>query len=108
MKPGEKVFVSGCPSDAWMSNFEYNEEGKLIIDSAWHDVRYPTKLIIVINGKIYWVRNVFYRTGSDVAAALQLAERYTFNPNAKCMVKYDLAGYLFLPCVEKCLAEQKN
>lgn len=100
MKAGDKVFISGCPSDAWMSNFEYNEKGKLIIDSAWHDVRYPTKLIIVINGKIYWARNGFYRTGSDVATALQPSERYTFNPNAKCMVKYNLAEYLSLPCIE--------
>lgn len=84
-----------------IDNFKFNDEGKLIIDSAWHDVRHPSRIIVIIDKELYWVRNVFYRFGSDVAASLHPAKGYVFNPSGKCMLKYRDFEYLSFPCVEK-------
>nr|WP_303182485.1 hypothetical protein [Lachnoclostridium phocaeense] len=34
-------------------NFKYDEDGKLIIDSAWHDPHFPTGYVLLIENNAY-------------------------------------------------------
>lgn len=84
-----------------MKNFKFNEKGRLIIDFAWFDLRYPTRQFVMIDGEVYSVRAIFYKDGHELAKALEKNDRYVFNKNAKGIEMFRDFDYLSFFAVEK-------
>lgn len=80
--------------------FEYDEDGKLIIDSAWHDPHFPTGYVLFIEENAFLLpmgRN--YNSGEDAVRVLRPLKFYTKNGNQTTKIKnYE---YPFIPCVPR-------
>lgn len=79
--------------------FKYDEDGKLIIDSAWHDPHFPTGYVLIINDAAYLLpmgRN--YKSGVDAVKVMHLLRFYTKGDRAEKIKAYE---YPFIPCVPK-------
>ena len=80
--------------------FEYDEEGKLIIDSAWHDPHFPTGYVLFIEENAFLLpmgRN--YNSGEDAVRVLRPLKFYTKNGDQTTKIKnYE---YPFIPCVPR-------
>ena len=81
------------------TKFQYDEDGKLIIDSAWHDPHFPTGYVLLIDGDAYLLpmgRN--YKSGVDAVKVMHLLRFYTKGDRAEKIKAYE---YPFIPCVPK-------
>lgn len=79
--------------------FKYDEDGKLIIDSAWHDPHFPTGYVLIIDDAAYLLpmgRN--YKSGVDAVKVMHLLRFYTKGDRAEKIKAYE---YPFIPCVPK-------
>lgn len=79
------------------TNFEYDEEGKLIISSAWHDPQFPRGYVLFINKNAFLLpmgRN--YDSGEDAVKALRPLKYYSKNEQMTKLKDYE---YPFIPCV---------
>lgn len=79
--------------------FEYNEDGKLIIDSAWHDPHFPTGYVILIENNAFLLpmgRN--YNNGEVAAKVMRPLKFYTKNDQITKLKNYE---YPFIPCVPR-------
>lgn len=79
--------------------FKYDEDGKLIIDSAWHDPHFHTGYVLIINDAAYLLpmgRN--YKSGVDAVKVMHLLRFYTKGDRAEKIKAYE---YPFIPCVPK-------
>lgn len=82
------------------TKFQYDEDGKLIIDSAWHDPHFPTGYILLIDGAAYLLpmgRN--YNSGEDAVKIMRPLKFYTKDDKHTSKVRnYE---YPFIPCVPR-------
>lgn len=82
------------------TKFQYDEDGKLIIDSAWHDPHFPTGYILLIDGTAYLLpmgRN--YNSGEDAVKIIRPLKFYTKDDKHTSKVRnYE---YPFIPCVPR-------
>ena len=81
------------------TEFQYDEDGKLIIDSAWHDPHFPTGYVLLIDGDAYLLemgRN--YNNGKNAVKAMRSLKFYTKSNRAISLKNYE---YPFIPCVPK-------
>lgn len=79
--------------------FEYNEDGKLIIDSAWHDPHFPTGYVILIENNAFLLpmgRN--YNNGEAAVKVMRPLKFYTKNDQTTKLKNYE---YPFIPCVPR-------
>lgn len=80
--------------------FEYDEDGKLIIDSAWHDPHFPTGYVLLIDGNAFLLpmgRN--YNSGEDAVKIMRPLKFYTKDDKHTSKVRnYE---YPFIPCVPR-------
>ena len=80
--------------------FEYDEDGKLIIDSAWHDPHFPTGYVLLIDGDAFLLpmgRN--YNSGEDAVKIMRPLKFYTKDDKHTSKVRnYE---YPFIPCVPR-------
>ena len=80
--------------------FEYDEDGKLIIDSAWHDPHFPTGYVLLIDGNAFLLsmgRN--YNSGEDAVKIMRPLKFYT--KDAKHTSKVRNYEYPFIPCIPR-------
>ena len=79
--------------------FKYDEDGKLIIDSAWHDPHFPTGYVLIINDAAQLLpRGRNYKSGVDAVKVMHLLRFYTKGDRAEKIKAYE---YPFIPCVPK-------
>lgn len=82
------------------TKFSYDEDGKLIIDSAWHDPHFPTGYVLLIEGDAFLLpmgRN--YNSGEDVVKIMRPLKFYTKDDKHTSKVRnYE---YPFIPCVPR-------
>lgn len=79
--------------------FQYDEEGKLIIDSAWHDPHFPTGYVLLIDDNSFLLptgRN--YKSGKDAVKSMRHLKFYTKDKHTEKIRDYE---YPFIPCVPK-------
>lgn len=80
--------------------FKYDEDGKLIIDSAWHDPHFPTGYVLLIEGDAFLLpmgRN--YNSGEDAVKIMRPLKFYTKDDKHTSKVRnYE---YPFIPCVPR-------
>ena len=79
--------------------FEYDEEGKLIIDSAWHDPHFPTGYVLLIENNAFLLpmgRN--YNSGKDAVKVMRPLRYYTKDYHTEKIKNYE---YPFIPCVPR-------
>ena len=79
--------------------FEYDEDGKLIIDSAWHDPHFPTGYVILIENSAFLLpmgRN--YNNGEAAVKVMRPLKFYTKNDQTTELKNYE---YPFIPCVPR-------
>ena len=80
--------------------FEYNEEGKLIIDSAWHDPHFPAGYVLLIDGNAFLLpstRN--YEDGKAAVKVMRPLKFYTMDKkHTKKIANHE---YAFIPCDPK-------
>ena len=88
------------PEDLIVSlEFEYDEDGKLIIDSAWHDPHFPTGYVILIENSAFLLpmgRN--YNNGEAAVKVMRPLKFYTKNDQTTELKNYE---YPFIPCVPR-------
>lgn len=81
------------------TEFQYNEDGKLIIDDAWHDPRFPTGYVLLVDGDAFLLpmgRN--YNNGEDAVKIMRLLKFYTKSNNAEKLKNYE---YALIPCIPR-------
>ena len=82
------------------TEFQYDEDGKLIIDSAWHDPHFPTGYVLLIDGDAFLLpmgRN--YNSGEDAVKIMRPLKFYTKDDKHTSKVRnYE---YPFIPCVPR-------
>lgn len=79
--------------------FEYDEEGKLIIDSAWHDPHFPTGYVLLIENNAFLLpmgRN--YNSGKDAVKVMRPLRYYTKDYHTEKIKNYE---YPFIPCIPR-------
>ena len=79
--------------------FEYDEDGKLIIDSAWHDPHFPTGYVILIENSAFLLpmgRN--YNNGETASKVMRPLKFYTKDKHTEKIRDYE---YVFIPCVPR-------
>lgn len=79
--------------------FEYDEDGKLIIDSAWHDPHFPAGYVLLINGDAFLLpmgRN--YNSGEDAVKIMRPLKFYSKDKNTQKIKNYE---YPFIPCIPR-------
>lgn len=79
--------------------FQYDEDGKLIIDSAWHDPHFPAGYVILIDGNAFLLpmgRN--YKNGEDAVKVMRPLKFYTKDNHTEKIKNYE---YPFIPCIPK-------
>lgn len=81
-------------------DFQFNDEGKLIVDSIWHDPRFQSGYILLIGGNAFFVpMGRYYENGEAVVKALRPLKFYTKGGKRTCKIaEYE---YAFLPCDPK-------
>ena len=88
------------PGDLIISTeFEYDEDGKLLVDSAWHDPRLHTGYVLLINDDAFLLpvgRN--YQNGEDAVKIMRPLKFYTKSDRAEKLRNYE---YAFIPCIPK-------
>ena len=83
-------------------SFEYNENGRLVVDSVWRDSHYPNNYIVIINGSAYLLSSDrYYPDGRHAANDLHHLKYYNFNPKNECMTKLQQYAYIYTGCVPK-------
>ena len=95
------VVLNCSPEDLIVPiEFKYDEDGKLIIDSAWHDPHFPTGYVLLIEGDAFLLpmgRN--YNSGEDAVKIMRPLKFYTKNGDQTTKIKnYE---YPFIPCVPR-------
>lgn len=81
------------------TEFQYDEDGKLIIDSAWHDPHFPTGYVLLIDGDAFLLpmgRN--YNSGEDAVKIMRPLKFYTKGNRTTKLRNYE---YPFIPCVPR-------
>lgn len=81
------------------TEFMYDEDGKLIVDSAWHDPHYPTGYVLLIDGEAFLLpmgRN--YNNGATAVKVMRPLRFYSKDHHTKKIKDYE---YPFIPCVPK-------
>lgn len=76
-----------------MNKFEYTEDGKLIIDGIYIDLRFPNGEIFVVNGEYYLLRVIFSLDGTRL---LEPGDKYTILPYGTSDGKFLADHLLFL------------
>lgn len=79
--------------------FEYDEAGKLIIDSAWHDPHFPRDFVLFIDNHVFLLpmgRN--YSSGEEAVKIMRPLKYYTKKNRAEKIKDYE---YILIPCVPK-------
>lgn len=79
--------------------FQYDEDDKLIIDSAWHDPRFPTGYVLLIENNAFLLpmgRN--YNSGKDAVKVMRPLRYYTKDYHTEKIKNYE---YPFIPCVPR-------
>ena len=84
-----------------MNDFKFNENGRLIIDFAWRDLRYPASIFVMIDGEIYKTFSVYHENGKILSESLIPAENYNFNENANAVMRLGKSDYLYFFAAEK-------
>ena len=82
------------------TEFQYDEDGKLMIDSAWHDPHFPTGYVLLIDGNAFLLpmgRN--YNSGEDAVKIMRPLKFYT--KDGKHTSKVRNYEYPFIPCVPR-------
>ena len=92
----------GCKSEDLFIpvDFKYNDEGKLIIDSAWHDPHFPTGYVILIDDNAFLLpMGRTYNSGRAAVKVLRPLRFYTKDDKNTCKIAdYE---YAFIPCDPK-------
>lgn len=81
------------------TEFMYDEDGKLIVDSAWHDPHFPTGYVLLIDGEAFLLpmgRN--YNNGAAAVKVMRPLRFYSKDHHTKKIKDYE---YPFIPCVPK-------
>lgn len=81
------------------TEFQYDEDGKLIIDSAWHDPHFPTGYVLLIDGDAFLLpmgRN--YNSGEDAVKIMRPLKFYTKDKHTTKLRNYE---YPFIPCIPR-------
>lgn len=81
------------------TEFQYDEDGKLIIDSAWHDPHFPAGYVLLINGDAFLLpmgRN--YNSGEDAVKIMRPLKFYSKDKNTQKIKNYE---YPFIPCIPR-------
>ena len=82
--------------------FQYNDDGRLIVDAVWCDSHYPNNYIVIINGSAYLLSSDrYYPDGRHAANDLHHLKYYNFNPKNECMTKLQQYAYIYTGCVPK-------
>ena len=92
----------GCsPEDLIIPvEFEYDEDGKLIVDSVWHDEHFPTGYLVIIGKAAFLIpMSRMYESGEQMVKAMRPLSYYVFDP--KNMHRVQDYEYLFLKCVPR-------
>ena len=93
------VTLNCTPEDLIVpTEFQYDDE-KLIIDDAWHDPRFPTGYVLLVDGDAFLLpmgRN--YQNGEDAVKIMRPLKFYTKSDRAEKLRNYE---YAFIPCVPK-------
>lgn len=81
------------------TEFMYDEDGKLIVDSAWHDPHFPTGYVLLIDGEAFLLpmgRN--YNNGAAAVKVMRPLRFYSKDHHTKKIKDYE---YPFIPCVPR-------
>ena len=81
------------------TEFMYDEDGKLIVDSVWHDPHFPTGYVLLIDGEAFLLpmgRN--YNNGAAAVKVMRPLRFYSKDHHTKKIKDYE---YPFIPCVPK-------
>ncbi len=82
--------------------FQYNDDGRLIVDAVWRDSHYPNNYIVMINGSAFLLSaDRYYPDGHHVVKDLHHLKYYNFNPKNTCMTKLQQYVYIYTGCVPK-------
>lgn len=68
-----------------MENFEYLEDGRLVIDGIYTDLRFPSGDVFEINGDYYLLRVTFSFDGTRL---IEPGDKYTILPENSCDGKF--------------------
>lgn len=94
----------GCsPEDLIIPvEFEYDEDGKLIVDSVWHDSHFPTGYLAIIGKAAFLIpMGRMYESGEQMVKAMRPLPYYVFDPKNRGMHRVPNYEYLFLKCVPR-------
>ena len=94
----------GCsPEDLIVPvEFEYDEDGKLIVDSAWHDEHFPTGYLVIIGNAAFLIpKGRIYESGEQMVKAMRPLPYYGFDPKNRGMHRVPNYEYLYLKCVPR-------
>lgn len=81
------------------TEFMYDEDGKLIIDSAWHDPHFPAGYVLIIDSDAFLLpMGRYYDTGKDAVKVMRPLKFYQKGNRAEKLKNYE---YPFIPCVPK-------
>ena len=81
------------------TEFQYDEDGKLIIDSAWHDPHFPTGYVLLIDGDAFLLpMGRRYNSGEDAVKIMRPLKFYTKDKHTTKLRNYE---YPFIPCIPK-------
>ena len=94
----------GCdPKDLVVSvEFQYNEDGRLIIDSAWHDPHFPAGYVLLIDGNAFHLPLAkHYTDGRSAVNDLRPLKFYTKPKHGDKAQKIETYEYALIPCAPK-------
>lgn len=94
----------GCsPEDLIIPvEFEYDEDGKLIVDSVWHDSHFPTGYLAIIGNAAFLIpMGRMYESGEQMVKAMRSLPYYVFDPKNRGMNRVRDYEYPFLKCVPR-------
>lgn len=81
------------------TEFQYDEDGKLIIDSAWHDPHFPAGYVLLINGDAFLLpmgRN--YNSGESAVKIMRPLKFYKKSNHSEKLKNYE---YALIPCIPR-------
>lgn len=94
----------GCsPEDLIIPvEFEYDEDGKLLVDSVWHDSHFPTGYLAIIRDAAFLIpMGRMYESGEQMVKAMRPLSYYVFDPKNRGMNRVQDYEYLLLKCVPR-------
>lgn len=88
------------PEDLFVPiEFQYDEDGKLIIDFAWHDPHFPMGYVILIENNAFLLpMSKNYNNGEAAVKVMRPLKFYAKNDQTTALRNYE---YLFIPCVPR-------